>query len=72
MQIPYRKPGKYQLAKQDHIMTKKKYIEIEADLARMYAQRPKMAQEVSRLAENGDFSENAEYQLAKGKLRGLK
>lgn len=28
-------------------------------------------QEVSRLAQNGDFSENAEYQIAKGKLRGL-
>ena len=30
-----------------------------------------LAAEVSRLAELGDFSENVEYQLAKGKLRGV-
>jgi len=71
MQTPKRKPGKYQQMPQDHTMTQQKYDQIEADLERMYARRPKMAAEVSRLAENGDFSENAEYQLAKGKLRGL-
>lgn len=71
MQTPKRKPGKYQQMPQDHTMTQQKYDHIEADLEHMYARRPKMAQEVSRLAENGDFSENAEYQLAKGKLRGL-
>lgn len=32
---------------------------------------PKLAEEVKRLAQFGDFSENAEYQIAKGKLRGL-
>jgi len=30
-----------------------------------------VAQEVSRLAELGDFSENVEYQLAKGQLRRI-
>ncbi|PIT87147.1 MAG: hypothetical protein COU31_04260 [Candidatus Magasanikbacteria bacterium CG10_big_fil_rev_8_21_14_0_10_40_10] len=33
--------------------------------------RPKLAQEVNRLSELGDFSENVEYQLAKGKLRRI-
>lgn len=33
--------------------------------------RPRGAEEVKRLAELGDFSENVEYQLAKGKLRGI-
>lgn len=32
--------------------------------------RKKLAPEVSRLAEGGDFSENAGYQAAKGRLRG--
>ena len=33
--------------------------------------RPKLAEEVKRLAEMGDFSENAAYQMAKGRLRGI-
>lgn len=33
--------------------------------------RPKLSQEVARLADLGDFSENAAYQLAKSKLRGV-
>jgi transcription elongation GreA/GreB family factor len=33
--------------------------------------RPAAAAEVRRLAELGDFSENAAYQIAKGKLRGI-
>ncbi len=37
----------------------------------MKAKQPGLAQEVSRLAEGGDFSENAGYQTAKWQLRGL-
>jgi transcription elongation GreA/GreB family factor len=33
--------------------------------------QPRAIKEVSRLAEMGDFSENAAYQMAKGRLRGI-
>ncbi len=41
------------------------------ELVRKKHDRPALADEVSRLAELGDFSENAEYQDAKQKLRRL-
>ncbi len=71
MQIPYRKPGKYAQMKPDPLMTKEKLLALEQKLSRLKSHRPQLAAEVARLAELGDFSENAEYQLAKGKLRGL-
>lgn len=37
----------------------------------MRQQHPHLSQEVQRLAAMGDFSENAGYQLAKSRLRGL-
>jgi transcription elongation factor GreA len=72
MQVPYRKPGKYAMMKSDPMLTVEKIKELEAKLDRLknYS-RPKGAEEVKRLAEFGDFSENVEYQLAKGKLRGI-
>lgn len=33
--------------------------------------RPRMIARTREYAQNGDFSENAEYQIAKGKLRGI-
>ena len=33
--------------------------------------RPRMIAKTREYAQNGDFSENAEYQIAKGKLRGI-
>jgi transcription elongation factor GreA len=72
MRVPYRKPGKYSQMKQDHMLTETKAKELQEKLDRLknYS-RPKAAEEVRRLAELGDFSENVEYQLAKGKLRGI-
>ncbi len=55
----------------DPLMTEGKYQELTQKLNRLKKNRPLLAAEVSRLAELGDFSENVEYQLAKGKLRGL-
>ena len=55
----------------DPVITQDKFDELEKTLNRMNKTRPKLASEVSRLAELGDFSENVEYQIAKGKLRGL-
>lgn len=71
MQLPKRKPGKFNYFQQDPIITDTKYKELQKDLARLKKKQPKAAQEVSRLAEMGDFSENVEYQLAKGRLRGI-
>ena len=64
MQTPYRKPGKYALQAQDPFLSPEK-------LEKLLKTRYPLAAEVSRLAELGDFSENVEYQLAKGKLRGV-
>lgn len=72
MQIPYRKPGKYTNMVQDPHITEARAIEIEKKLERLKkVVRPKLADEVALLAQGGDFSENAGYQAAKGKLRGL-
>jgi len=70
MQLPKRKPGKYSQTDHDPHMTQKKYNELEIELGKLKKRRPKLAAEVSRLAELGDFSENVEYQQAKRKLRG--
>lgn len=71
MQIPYRKPGKYMTQKPDHNITQAKFDELQKKLDKLYATHPIAAKEVARLAELGDFSENVEYQLAKGRLRRI-
>jgi len=71
MRIPTRKPGKYADLRRDPHMTQQKFDELQAQLTRLLRARPEAANEVKRLAEMGDFSENAAYQLAKGRLRGL-
>lgn len=52
-------------------MTRAKFNELTRKLAGLWRDRPAAATEVARLAQLGDFSENAEYQLAKGRLRGM-
>jgi len=71
MQLPYRKAGKYTNLKPDHNLTEAKFNELKNKLKRLKSNRPELAKEVKRLAEMGDFSENAAYQIAKGRLRGL-
>lgn len=71
MRIPTRKPGKYADLHRDPNMTQAKFDELTTQLAWLLQARPLAANEVKRLAEMGDFSENAAYQLAKGRLRGL-
>lgn len=71
MQLPYRKPGKYTNIPNDPLMTGHKLLELKTELERVRKLRPKAASEVARLAELGDFSENVEYQQAKGRLRGI-
>lgn len=71
MQLPYRKPGKYSQGNQDPLMTEEKFQALQKQLARLKDSQPQAAKDVARLAEMGDFSENVEYQLAKGRLRSI-
>lgn len=71
MQIPYRKPGKYTNIPNDPIMTIYKFAELKKKLDKLKQKQHFASSEVSRLSELGDFSENAEYQQAKGRLRGI-
>ncbi len=71
MQLPYRKPGKYSQIPTDNLMTEAKFVELQKKLERLKSSQPQAARDVARLAEMGDFSENVEYQLAKGRLRSI-
>ncbi len=72
MQVPIRKPGKYTNLKTDPYITQDKFNELTKKLDRLInVNRPREAEEVKRLALMGDFSENAGYQIAKGRLRGV-
>lgn len=71
MRLPFRKPGKFTNLTNDPHLTQEKFNELKKKLDSMKASQPGLAAEVSRLSELGDFSENAEYQMAKGRLRGL-
>jgi transcription elongation factor GreA len=71
MQLPYRKPGIYSQVQTDPLLTEEKFLKMKDDLTRLKKNRPAAAAEVARTAQNGDFSENAEYQHAKGRLRGI-
>lgn len=72
MQIPHRKPGKWTHHQGDAFVTREKYQELERTLDRLKnVTRRQAAADVARYAELGDFSENAEYQAAKGRLRGI-
>lgn len=72
MQIPTRKYDKIPKQKSDPHITEEKFKELSAKRDRLIKiDRPREAAEVQRLALMGDFSENAGYQLAKARLRGI-
>ncbi|MFA6536803.1 MAG: GreA/GreB family elongation factor [Patescibacteria group bacterium] len=71
MRVPTRRGEEQALRKNDPFITTDKYLELKKKLENLKKSHPVAAEEVKRLAELGDFSENAEYQLAKGKLRGI-
>ncbi len=72
MRVPIRKPGKYTGLKSDPYMTRNKYNKLKARLERLKKiERPPAIIDVKEQAAFGDFSENAAYSIAKGKLRGL-
>lgn len=71
MRLPFRKPTKFTHLPHDPLMTEAKFRELEKELEKLKKIQPQAARDVARLAEMGDFSENVEYQLAKGRLRGI-
>ncbi|MBT4516683.1 MAG: hypothetical protein HOC78_02200 [Candidatus Komeilibacteria bacterium] len=72
MRVPIRKGGKFTHIKSDPYMTQTKFDELAKNLARLKKDvQPELAKEVKRLALMGDFSENAAYQIAKGRLRSV-
>lgn len=72
MRTPQRKIGKYAHLRPDHHITEKKYNKLQSEYNKLknYIRHP-LIKEVKRLALMGDFSENAAYQIAKGRLRGV-
>lgn len=72
MRVPIRKADKYTHLKTDPYITQAKFDELTKKRERLITvNRPHEAEEVKRLALMGDFSENAGYQIAKGRLRGI-
>ncbi len=72
MQIPKRKPGKYTGDITDPHITQEKFDELTRTFDRLKAvDQPRAIADVEELAKLGDFSENAAYQIAKSKLRGI-
>lgn len=72
MRVPTRRADKIPKEFFDPNITQNKYDQLKRKLDDLlHIQRPKLSLEVQRLAEMGDFSENAAYQTAKWKLRGV-
>jgi len=72
MRVPIRKGSGPIYGPLDPKMTQEKYEELKNKLDFwLKVRRPRDAEEVKRLALEGDFSENVGYQVAKGRLRGL-
>lgn len=72
MRTPQRKPGIYAGLKPDQNITIEKFNELTAKLEKLKKiSQPRAIIEVKHLALDGDFSENAAYQIAKGRLRGI-
>lgn len=71
MRVPIRKGGEFTRIIPDPYLTSGKLGELKEKLKKLKASLPEVINEVKRLGEMGDFSENAAYQMAKGKLRGL-
>lgn len=71
MRVPTRR-GDYRKPKEDPYLTEDKFVELKNRLERLKKHtRLRLMKEVATHAENGDFSANAAYQIAKGKLRGV-
>ena len=71
MQIPKRRSEQDNQSAKDYHITAAKAAEYKKEVERLSkVVRPRLSNEVAEHAKLGDFSENAAYQIAKGKLRG--
>lgn len=71
MQIPKRRSEQNTNTATDYHISSAKAASLKAELERLIkVVRPRLSEEVAEHAKLGDFSENAAYQIAKGKLRG--
>jgi transcription elongation factor GreA len=72
MRVPKRRGEELRKLKvQDNHLTKAKIQRMKDELERLKAEQPEARAEVQRTGEMGDFSENAAYQMAKGRLRRI-
>lgn len=72
MRVPYRRGEAGARPKLNPYLTPAAYDKLKAKLEHLKkVTRFRLMQEVATLAEGGDFSENAGYQIAKGRLRGV-
>lgn len=73
MQIPLRRAQKQKQRDSDDalFLTAEGVERLKKELARLLQEQPEAADDVFRLAQLGDFSENAEYQEAKFRLRKI-
>ncbi|MEA3449728.1 MAG: GreA/GreB family elongation factor [Patescibacteria group bacterium] len=72
MRTPIRKAGKYNRTKMDPHLSLTRYKSLKSKIKRLKAfNQPQIIKEVKLLAQDGDFSDNAAYSIAKGRLRGL-
>jgi transcription elongation factor GreA len=55
----------------DYHVTPEAVRKLEVDLRRLEAARPMVVEELRQAREMGDLSENAAYQMAKGRLAGI-
>jgi transcription elongation factor GreA len=71
MRVPTRR-GDYKKPKEDPYLTEDRFNQLKEKLERLKkVTRLKLMKEVATLAEMGDLSENAAYQIAKGQLRSV-
>lgn len=73
MQLPVRKRAQLlrPMEPDSLVLTPEAISALKREHARLLAGRPEAIAEVRRTAEMGDFSENAAYQMAKGRLRSI-
>jgi transcription elongation factor GreA len=71
MQVPIRKAGKYTFIPKDPHISQKGFDQLSKELKSIKKKLPKAREETHIHAQMGDFSENAEYQAAKRRMRGL-
>jgi transcription elongation factor GreA len=72
MRTPIRRAERNKLTQADYHLTPAAITKLQSELVRIETKElPRASAEVQRTGAFGDFSENAEYQFAKAKLRGL-